>query len=94
MSELAALSATVHGRVQGVSFRAFVEWRATALGLTGYVRNLSSMRALEVCAEGEREKLNELLTFLRSGPAQARVKQVEVTWSAYRGIYRRFRVSR
>jgi len=36
MGELAEFSATVHGRVQGVNFRYFVERNAGALGLLKY----------------------------------------------------------
>ena len=90
MSELASLLATVHGRVQGVFFRDFVERRARALGLTGYVRNLSGGGALEVGAEGEREHLDELLNHLGSGPSRARVERVDVEWSEYSGRFSRF----
>lgn len=50
--------AIVHGRVQGVYFRAFVKDHAKELGLKGYVRNLSGGRAIEVWAEGEKTKLS------------------------------------
>ncbi|MFW6151182.1 MAG: acylphosphatase, partial [Chloroflexota bacterium] len=45
------MSATVHGRVQGVFFRDFVRTTATKLGLSGYVRNLPT-GDVEVRAEG------------------------------------------
>ncbi len=92
MSELASLSAIVHGRVQGVFFRAFVHQHAIALGLTGYVRNLPGGRAIEVRAEGERVKLEELLQHLKSGPPGARVEGVEVDWSQGRGDFPQFEV--
>ena len=92
MSELASLSATVHGRVQGVFFRSFASRHARALGLTGYVRNLPRGRAVEVVAEGEREKLEELIGHLRDGPPGARVDGVEVVWSEYTGRFPRFEV--
>ncbi|HEY49607.1 MAG TPA: acylphosphatase [Dehalococcoidia bacterium] len=92
MSELAAFSATVHGRVQGVNFRYFVERNAGALGLTGYVKNLPGGRELEVRAEGEKEKLEELLKQLNVGPPRAVVERVDVRWSAYSGNFSRFGV--
>jgi len=43
-----ALRALVHGRVQGVGFRAFVIYKARALRLSGFARNLSDGRTVEV----------------------------------------------
>ena len=92
MSERVSLFATVHGRVQGVYFRDFVEKHAREMGLAGYVKNLRSGRALEVLAEGEKKKLDELLNYLKSGPARARVEWVDVEWSEYSGSFSRFEV--
>ncbi len=90
MSQLAAVLATVHGRVQGVNFRFFVLRNATALGVKGYVKNLSDGRALEVYAEGEKENLDELLGHLNIGPSRADVRLVDVKWSPYRGSFNDF----
>ncbi|MFC2002911.1 acylphosphatase [Chloroflexota bacterium] len=91
MTELAALKATVYGRVQGVFFRDFVSRRATGLGLTGYVRNLPG-REVEVQAEGERKQLEELIDHLKVGPPAARVEKVVTSWSEYSGNYTGFRM--
>lgn len=88
--ERAAFLATVHGLVQGVFFRDFVQQHARALGLTGYVKNLSGGRSLEVCVEGEKEKLEELLSHLKVGPRRARVERVDVEWSEYTGRFKHF----
>jgi acylphosphatase len=90
-SASASLHAIVRGRVQGVFFRAFVRSHAKALGLTGYVRNLQS-GAVEVQAEGERGKLEELLQILHKGPPAARVEKVEAGWSDYSGDFSSFSV--
>ena len=92
MTDLASVQAIVNGRVQGVFFRDFVSRRATELGLTGYVRNLSSGRAVEVQAEGEKEQLEKLLGYLKAGPPSAKVKQVVTDWSEYTGNYSRFSI--
>lgn len=92
MSELSALSATVHGRVQGVNFRLFVIRRARDLGLGGYVRNLPGGRAVEVYAEGDRDSLGKLLAHLNVGPSMAKVDRVVVGWSACTGSFTDFRV--
>ena len=92
MTNLAAVQAVVYGIVQGVFFRAFVDRQATQLGLTGYVRNLSGGRAVEVHAEGERQQLKELIGYLKTGPRGAKVEKVETSWSEYTGDYSHFSV--
>jgi acylphosphatase len=64
--------------------------KANQLGLTGYVRNLSSGEDVEVQAEGEREKLERLVEFLKSGPPLARVDRVSTGWSKYSGKHPQF----
>jgi acylphosphatase len=92
MEQQAALHAVIHGMVQGVNFRTFVLRNAKALGLTGYVRNISRDHTVEVVAEGERAKLEQLVGQLEVGPRFASVKRVEVNWSEYSGTYRNFRI--
>ena len=89
MAELASLSAIVHGRVQGVLFRDFVQGHAELLGLTGYVMNLPG-EMVEVWAEGEKEKLLQLIKYLEAGPRRARVQRVDVNWLDYSGKFRSF----
>jgi acylphosphatase len=89
-SDLASLHAVVRGLVQGVYFRVFVRHHAAALGLSGYVRNLPHTGAVEVKAEGERVRLEELLKHLHRGPADARVERVEVVWGEYSGDFHGF----
>jgi len=92
MTDLASVQAVVYGLVQGVFFRDFVHRRATQLGLTGYVRNLPSGEALEVHAEGERKRLEELISYLKIGPPGAQVEKVETSWSEYTGSYSHFSI--
>ena len=82
MNSPTALHAIVSGHVQGVYFRAFTEKQAVSLGLTGYVRNLPS-GDVEVWAEGERAKLEELVKQLRLGPPHAKVNEVTTEWPEY-----------
>ncbi|MCH8864541.1 MAG: acylphosphatase [Chloroflexi bacterium] len=92
MSGAMSVQAIISGRVQGVFFRSFVAEHAQELGLGGYVRNLSGGE-VEVLAEGDRERLEKLVGYLRTGPPDAIVKDVAVTWSAYTGKYSGFRIS-
>jgi len=79
--------------VQGVNFRAFTQMWARALGLKGYVRNLPG-GAVEVHAEGPRDRLEELLARLREGPSVARVEKIDVAWSASTSAFLDFQIRR
>jgi len=92
MADMARLSITVYGRVQGVYFRYFVLNAARGLDLKGYVRNLGRADAVEVQAEGEKTQLNKLLEELKTGPPEARVKKVEVDWSDYSEQFTDFKI--
>ncbi len=92
MSDLAAVRAKVYGLVQGVFFRAFTKQQATELGLTGYVRNLPAEEAVEVWAEGERDKLELLIGYLKLGPPTAKVNKIITKWAEYTGGYSSFSI--
>jgi acylphosphatase len=66
----------IRGRVQGVGFRYFAQHAASALGLTGYARNLDD-GGVEVYATGAPEKLSDFAARLRQGPRWADVRGVE-----------------
>jgi len=92
MSEnLAALHATVWGRVQGVYFRDFVQQHAGRFNLSGCVRNLSN-GSVEVWAEGERDRLEQLVKYLKIGPPASTVDRVVTEWLEYSGRYAGFEV--
>lgn len=78
-TEDARLHAFSSGRVTGVFYRMFVLKQAQALGLGGYVRNLSDTR-VEVVAEGPKTRLEMLAERLKQGPAGAVVEHVELDW--------------
>ena len=84
------LSATVHGRVQGVGFRWFVQDHAQRLGVSGYTRNLADGRSVEVVAEGARAALEQLLDALRQGPPGSYVEGVSAAWEPSTGEFRGF----
>jgi len=92
MTDLASVRVIVYGFVQGVFFRDFTSRRARELGLTGYVRNLRDVEAVEVQAEGERKQLEKLIGYLEVGPPSARVTRVATEWSEYTGSYSGFRI--
>lgn len=91
MSDLASVQVTVYGQVQGVFFRDFTLRRARELGLTGYVCNLPG-GAVEVLAEGDKGRLQELTEHLKMGPPGAEVAKLETSWSHHSGKYTGFSV--
>jgi acylphosphatase len=64
---------TIRGRVQGVGYRAFVEHRAMALGLEGWVRNRRD-GSVEVLVAGPVKIVADMIEQCRRGPAYARVE--------------------
>ena len=91
MSQEMRLEAIVKGRVQGVGFRYHVLQRAREMGLTGYVRNLWD-GSVEVVAEGDKTKLDQLLAYLQVGPRPAWVREVTTKWLPASRGFRSFEV--
>jgi len=81
----------VSGFVQGVFFRANTRWKALALGLTGWVRNLQDGR-VEIIAEGPEDALNKLVEWCNTGPRGARVTSVQVFEEKPEGDFESFDV--
>ena len=67
---------TIVGRVQGVGYRAWVEHRARARGLEGWVRNRRDGR-VEALFAGPAEVVSEMIASCRRGPSSARVEVVQ-----------------
>jgi acylphosphatase len=64
------------GRVQGVFFRDSARERASAHGVSGWVRNRDD-GALEAVLEGPEEAVERVSRFFETGPPRARVEHVE-----------------
>jgi acylphosphatase len=93
MKEAARVHLKVHGRVQGVYFRASTVEEARRLRLTGWVMNCPDS-SVEVVAEGEREQLEKLVSWCRSGPPGARVREVRAEWEASKEEFQGFFIKR
>ena len=76
VSRAVARKYVLHGRVQSVGFRYFVERCASELRLGGHVRNRAD-GAVEVYAIGPLDALTLLGRQLRAGPRYALVERVE-----------------
>lgn len=83
----------VKGRVQGVGFRAHVEFFARQMGVTGWVRNVG-YDMVEAVAEGEREKVERFIEMMKQGPNMSRVDESIVEWENHTGEFREFGVRR
>jgi acylphosphatase len=81
---LARARVVVTGRVQGVFFRAETSDRAASLSLGGWVRN-NPDGSVEAVFEGDRERVESMVDWMRRGPAPAEVESAEVDWEDPRG---------
>ncbi len=79
----------VSGRVQGVGYRAGAQRYANQLGLSGWVRNQPD-GSVEILAEGPDDKVEELLTWCRSGPFLANVENLNVERRIFKGDLKGF----
>jgi acylphosphatase len=70
----------IHGRVQGVGYRAWVDHEARRLGLQGWVRNRRD-GSVEAVFEGAEKIVFDMIASCRKGPSSSRVDEVaeEVT---------------
>lgn len=67
---------TITGRVQGVGYRAWVEHRARAHDLEGWVRNRRD-GSVEALFAGPPEVVSGMIGLCRRGPSSARVEAVQ-----------------
>jgi acylphosphatase len=65
------------GRVQGVSFRDWMQSEARALGLTGWVRNRRD-GSIEAVISGDPALVDDMLARCRQGPPAARVTDLAI----------------
>ncbi len=70
----------VHGKVQGVWFRAWTQDLANEMGVTGWVRNMSDGN-VEGLAMAEDDLLAAFMERLHDGPPLARVSKVDTNES-------------
>jgi acylphosphatase len=84
----------VTGRVQGVGFRAHVEYSARQIGgITGWVRNVG-YDTVEAVAEGERRDVERFIEMMKEGPRASRVEESRVEWEKPTGEFVEFGVKR
>jgi len=67
---------TITGRVQGVGYRAWVEHRARAHGVEGWVRNRRD-GSVEALFAGPEDVVADMIALCQRGPSSARVDAVQ-----------------
>jgi acylphosphatase len=67
---------TITGRVQGVGYRAWVEHRARAHGVEGWVRNRRD-GSVEALFAGPEDIVADMIALCQRGPSSARVDAVQ-----------------
>lgn len=79
----------VKGLVQGVGFRAHVDYYARQIGVTGWVRN-AGYDTVEAVAEGEREKVERFIETMKEGPRMSRVDEAQIDYETVTGEFAEF----
>ncbi len=67
----------IHGRVQGVGFRAWTCSNARKHGINGWVRNRAD-GTVEAVMSGEAAQIEEMIKLCHKGPMAAHVTKVDV----------------
>lgn len=81
----------IQGMVQGVFFRVKTRQKAKVLGVSGWVKNLPDGR-VEAVFEGEKEKVEQIIEWIKKGPLFSRVDDVEVDFEEYKGEFENFEI--
>ena len=68
----------VTGRVQGVFFRQSTKVMAIKNNAKGWIRNLDDVR-VEIVAQGETQDIDNLAHWCKTGPANSRVDEFELS---------------
>ena len=71
----AILQVMISGRVQGVGYRAWVEFQAVSCGLEGWVRNRRD-GSVEALFAGPPNHVADMVALCRHGPPSSRVDSV------------------
>ncbi len=82
----------VYGRVQGVFFRDSTRRKAKKLGVFGCVKNLND-GSVKVVAEGEEDKLMELIEWCKKGPLFAKVSRIDLAWEESKDEFNNFQIT-
>lgn len=82
----------VHGKVQGVGFRYYVNQSARRIGIRGWVRNLPD-GTVEIDAEGPVTQMKTFVEAVKKGSPRSKVTNLEVRDKEPAG-FQRFEIRR
>ncbi len=91
-SEIVRAHIWVKGHVQGVGFRAHVEYHALRMGALGWVRNVG-FDTVEAIVEGTREVAERFIQMIKRGPRMSHIDELKVEWEAATGEFAGFMVN-
>jgi len=86
-----AVEVRVHGRVQGVLFRASTRIEAQRLGLTGWVRNRGD-GTVQARLQGDPGAVEAMVAWCRGGPPGADVTRLDLEDAEADGTLSDFRI--
>lgn len=78
MSETLTRHLLIRGRVQGVGFRNYLEYKAQQLGVSGWVRNRND-GSVEVMVQGSETAVAAIIECAQRGPRASQVSGVTVS---------------
>ena len=81
----------IHGRVQGVFFRATTRDKAIALGVKGWVKNCLD-GSVEAVFEGEKDIVEKIVNWCKKGPEGAFVNHIDVRLEKCSGEFDEFSI--
>ena len=91
MTEFKRIRIKIFGDVQGVLFRSYALGFAKSIGLTGWVKNTPD-GGVEIVAEGEKDDLEKIIEWSKTGPKYAEVEKINVDWQEATGEFTDFNI--
>ena len=85
------VSVKIHGRVQGVFFRANTQQQAQKLGVKGWVKN-NKDGTVSAVFEGEDAAVDQIVNWCKQGPKADLVDNVEVSEELFTGAFEKFEI--
>ena len=81
----------ISGKVQGVFFRDSVLKLAEKLKVFGWIQNLEN-GIVEAVFEGDKDKVEQMIKYIRKGPLFAKVKEIDIDEQRYTGEFKDFQI--